>query len=90
MKKLEKSKKIILRIGHFYRCRDNTHDLTFVGQYVGKVDGMECCVCHKGNSAYAFNVYHLDKPNNELGYETFFYGKEHLPQNSKSRRNASP
>ena len=37
-------------------------------------------VWQKGNSAYGFNIYYSDKANNVLGYETFFYGKEHLPQ----------
>ena len=81
MDKLKKSKKETgFKKGRFYKCFDAHFTSTFIGEYIGKEEGYECMVCHKGNSAYGFNIYYSDKANNVLGYETFFYGKEHLPQ----------
>ena len=59
--------------GHFYRFIDRGEE--HVGQYIGREDGFECCVCGKGHRAYAFNIWY-----SEDGYETWAYGKEHMPK----------
>ena len=45
-------------------------------QYYGREEGFECDICGHGNNAYCFNRYYDDNG----GYETFCYGKEHLPR----------
>lgn len=61
-----------LKQNHWYRFKDREN--TYVGQYIGRQKGFECCVCHKGSNAYTFNIW-----NSETDYETWGYGKEHLP-----------
>ena len=64
-----------LKTNHWYKFKDeqgNTH----IGQFIGRQEGFECCVCGKGNKAYCFNIWY---DVNNLDYETWGYGKEHLP-----------
>lgn len=63
-----------LEINHWYRFME-PDDNVYVGQYVGRQKGFECCVCGKGSNAYTFNIW-----NSETDYETWGYGKEHLPK----------
>lgn len=65
---------IRLRAGNWYRFAEQD-GTTHIGQYYGREAGCECCVCGKGGNAYAFNIWY-DK---DGGYETWAYGKEHLP-----------
>ena len=74
--------------GHCYRLYDPNFGDEFIGVYMGREEGYSCMICGKGNNAHGFNVYQgrLEHPTkaevqeriNE-GYETFFYGTEHLP-----------
>jgi len=58
--------------GHWYRFNDRGEE--HVGQYIGRQFGFPCCVCDKGNQAYTFNVWYSSSD-----YETWGYGREHLP-----------
>lgn len=58
--------------GHWYRFSDRGG--THIGYYVGRQHGFECCVCGKGQKAYTFNIWHSFSD-----YETWGYGREHLP-----------
>lgn len=58
---------------HWYRFNDRGEE--YVGQYVGRQSGFECCICGKGSNAYTFNIW-----SNDCNYETWGYGKEHLPK----------
>lgn len=70
MKKFEENK--------IYEIEDYFGDRV-VAIYIGKVEGFSCCVCGKGNNAYCFNVASTIEEL-ELGqYETWGFGKEHLP-----------
>ena len=57
----------------WYRFNDrgNVH----IGKYIGRQKGFDCIVCHKRTNAYAFNVWSSHKD-----YETWGFGKEHLPE----------
>ena len=59
--------------GRWYKFNDRGE--IYTGQYIGKQEGFECCVCGKGHNAYTFNIW-----NSDSDYETWGYGKEHLPQ----------
>lgn len=63
-----------LEINHWYKFME-PDDSIYIGQYVGRQKGFECCVCGKGSNAYTFNIW-----NSETDYETWGYGKEHLPK----------
>lgn len=63
-----------LEINHWYRFMKPDGNI-YIGQYVGRQKGFECCVCGKGSNAYTFNIW-----NSETDYETWGYGKEHLPK----------
>lgn len=63
-----------LEINHWYRFMEPDNNI-YIGQYVGRQKGFECCVCGKGCNAYTFNIW-----NSETDYETWGYGKEHLPK----------
>lgn len=65
---------IRLVAGNWYKMQEQD-GTTHIGQYYGREAGCECCVCGKGGNAYAFNIWY-DK---DGGYETWAYGKEHLP-----------
>ena len=61
--------------GHWYRFNDRGEE--HIGYFLGRQTGFECCVCGKGENAYTFNIWY--KNGNVLNYETWGYGKEHLP-----------
>ena len=63
--------------GHFYKTRRPGCDIE-VCEYIGRVEGYECQVCGGGHNAYCFNLYH--RKSWGLDYETYCYGKEHLPE----------
>jgi hypothetical protein len=47
----------------------------YIAQYYGREEGFECMVCNHGHNAYCFNVYYdYDM------YQTWCYGKEHMPE----------
>lgn len=62
----------------------------FIGYYMGREEGFDCIVCGKGDNAFGFNVYQgdLEHPTKKqvedyidnIGYETFTFGKEHMPE----------
>lgn len=60
---------------NWYIIQDCLDGKLHIAQYYGREKGFECCVCNKGTNAYCFNIYY-----NEDGYETWGYGKEHLPK----------
>lgn len=63
--------------GHWYKFNDRGE--IHIGFYVGRQPGFECCVCGKGNRAYTFNIWHRFGTN-MMDYETWGYGKNHLPE----------
>lgn len=67
-------KKTNLKANHWYKFKDETGQI-HIGQFMGRCEGFECCVCGKGNNAYCFNIW-----NDDSDYETWGYGKEHLPE----------
>lgn len=75
------------KLGNCYRLRD-AHGTEYTGVYMGRQEGWDCCICYRGNNAYTFNVYGYKddsletvKYNMQEGiYETWGYGKEHLPE----------
>ena len=64
-----------LKKDHWYKFKDELGN-TSIGQFVGRQEGFECCVCQKGNNAYCFNIWYDENG----GYETWGYGREHLPE----------
>ena len=58
---------------HWYKFNDNGE--IHIGYFLGRQPGFECCVCGKGTNAYTFNIW-----NSDIDYETWGYGKEHLPK----------
>ena len=58
-----------------YWYKFNDQDEIHMGYFLGRQSGFECCVCGKGGNAYTFNIW-----NSYVDYETWGYGKEHLPQ----------
>ena len=58
---------------HWYKFNDRGEQ--HIGQYTGRDQGFECCVCNKGCKAHTFNIWY-----NEQGWETWGFGREHLPQ----------
>ena len=75
----EDTKPIKLKGNHYYRFIDHSDNDTteYIGKYVGRQPGFECMVCGKGHSAHCFNIYHSD---DDMDYETWAYGTEHLPE----------
>lgn len=61
-----------LTVGHWYKFNDGGD--IHIGYFVGRQNGFECCVCGKGCNAYTFNIWYSSHD-----YETWGYGKEHLP-----------
>lgn len=57
---------------HWYMFQEN--GVTHRGQYTGRDQGFECCVCGKGCKAKTFNIWY-----NADGWETWGYGNNHLP-----------
>ena len=76
--------------GHCYKIYCKHFNLTAIAIYEGREEGYECSVCGKGDNAHGFNIYQGRKeiPTAEevreyisnVGYETWFYGTEHLPE----------
>lgn len=64
---------IKLADNHWYRFNDRGN--SYIGQYTGRDQGFECCVCGKGCKAHTFNIWY-----SETGYETWGFGNNHLPQ----------
>lgn len=62
-----------LRENHWYKFNDRGEE--HIGYFMGRQPGFECIVCGKGSNAYTFNIW-----NSETDYETWGYGKEHLPE----------
>ena len=62
-----------MRAGHWYRFNDRGNE--YVGQYMGRQDGFECCVCEKGCKAHTFNIWYCKQD-----YETWGFGNDHMPQ----------
>lgn len=58
---------------HWYRF--NERGEIHVGYYYGRQKGFECCVCGRGGNAFTFNIW-----NSPTDYETWGYGKEHMPE----------
>ena len=58
---------------HWYKFNDRGE--IHIGYYLGRQGGFECCVCGCGRNAYTFNIWHSN-----IGYETWGYGREHLPE----------
>ena len=46
-----------------------------IGQYTGRNQGFECCVCGKGCKAHTFNIWY-----DKIGWETWGFGDKHLPK----------
>lgn len=65
--------KVKLIADHWYKFNDRGE--IHIGYYYGRQSGFECCVCGKGGNAYTFNIW-----NSTTDYETWGYGKEHLPE----------
>ena len=57
----------------------NLTEKNHIGQYVGRQSGWECCVCGKGDNAYTFNVWYVNK-SGDSDYETWGFGREHMPK----------
>lgn len=62
-----------MKAGNWYKFNDRGQ--VAIGQYMGREDGFECCVCNKGCKARCFNIWY-----DRDGYETWGFGKEHMPE----------
>ena len=60
---------------NWYIIQDCLDNEKHIAQYYGREQGFECMVCEHGNNAYCFNIYY-----GEDQYQTWCYGKEHMPQ----------
>ena len=67
-----------MKKGHYYKF--NFMGYEFVGEYMGREKHFECIVCEKGNNAYCFNVFKSLESYERGNYETYSFGKEHLPE----------
>jgi len=68
-----------MKLYDWYIIKDCLDNEEHIAQYYGREEGFECCVCNKGNKAYCFNTYY-----DYDAYQTWSYGKEHMPQIIKS------
>lgn len=59
---------------HWYKFK--TEGYEHVGQYIGREQGFECCVCNKGCKAHTFNIWYDPAG----GWETWGFGTNHLPE----------
>ena len=50
-------------------------DKYYIVQYYGREEGFECMVCNHGRNAYCVNRYYAPDQ-----YETWCWGKEHMPR----------
>lgn len=57
------------------RFLDGDNGKMYIVQYMGREEGFGCMVCDHGNNAQCFNRYYDTDQ-----YETWCYGKEHLPE----------
>jgi hypothetical protein len=68
-----------MKQGHYYKF--NFMGYEYIGEYMGREKHFECMVCEKGSNAYCFNVFRNFKDYTENAeYETFSFGKEHMPE----------
>ena len=58
--------------GNWYRFGFDNGE--YIGQYTGRDQGFECCVCGKGCKAHTFNIWYSKED-----YETWGFGRDHLP-----------
>ena len=65
--------KIKLIENHWYKFNDRGE--IYIGHYLGRQKGFECCVCGRGGNAYTFNIWY-----DIYHYETWGYGREHFPE----------
>ena len=59
-------------VGHWYKFNDRGRE--YIGQYTGRDQGFECCVCDKGCKAHTFNIWY-----DQNGWETWGFGPKHMP-----------
>lgn len=64
----------------YYLIQDCFDNKEHYAQYMGQERGFECCVCCKGNNAYCFNVFNNLEEYENCMYETWPYGREHMPR----------
>lgn len=62
-----------MKAGNWYKINDRGD--VVVGQYMGRQDGSECCVCEKGCKAHTFNIWYCKED-----YETWGFGNDHMPE----------
>ena len=67
-----------MKKGKFYEFEFKGYKLK--GQFMGREKNFECLVCGKGCNAYCFNVFNTKEELEQNIYETFSFGKEHLPK----------
>ena len=65
-----------LKEGHWYKFNDRGD--IHIGYYLGTDADFPCCVCDKGHKAHTFNIWY--KTPNCSNYETWGFGKEHMPE----------
>lgn len=51
----------------------------YTAEYMGRQEHFECCVCRKGGNCYTFNIIESQEQYDKGDYQTFGYGREHLP-----------
>jgi hypothetical protein len=66
-----------LIINHYYKINDRGG--IYKAQYIGSDNDFECCVCGKGHKARCFNIWY-NHENGVEDYETWGFGKEHMPE----------
>ena len=64
----------------YYLIQDAYCKEPVYAQYMGQEKGFECCVCCKGNNAHCFNVFSNLGEYDNCSYETWGYGREHMPK----------
>ena len=67
-----------MKKGKIYKL--NYQGQEIFGQYAGKEEGYSCQVCGCGHNAYCFNIFDTLEDLRNNYYETFSFGKEHLPE----------
>lgn len=68
-----------LRKNGYYLIQDCFSDKKYLSQYLGQERGWECCVCNKGCNAHCFNIFDNLEKYDDCIYETWSYGREHMP-----------
>lgn len=64
----------------YYLIYDEQTKTTAYAQYMGQEKGFECSVCCKGNNAHCFNIFDNIEKYDDCVYETWPYGREHMPK----------